>query len=378
MPLAVAAVLAAVAPAVVRADTPPPVAAAAPAAVPAAKRELIEKLFEICDMKAQHDGAILEAFDGAIAAQAGKIPRDMKPGFEEGIAKVRQLTVAEAGWEAVKDTLLALYAAEFSEEELRAAVAALEVPAAREFFRKRTRLGAEIARMSQARVGELQAKVAAIMSEAILGSEPAPAAEPAATTPNPEAEKIADEIRKGMDEIVGMVMKRADMGQPTAQETAKIAGLSAKCAKLARTGANRQSKRDLEGRILNELPFCFEGDRQRSFRQGLIKLLGEQKGKAQEARVAADIMAITTTLEMYKLNAGIYPTAEQGLQALIDKPGRDPVPKMWVRMLDKIPLDPWGNPYRYRPPGGKQPGKPEVFSAGPDGKDGTADDLTGK
>ena len=57
--------------------------------------------------------------------------------------------------------------------------------------------------------------------------------------------------------------------------------------------------------------------------------------------------SISVALDMFKLNAGAYPTAEQGLKSLVEKPVTDPVPRRWVQIMEKVPKDPWGHEYRY-------------------------------
>ncbi|MFJ9452085.1 MULTISPECIES: type II secretion system major pseudopilin GspG [unclassified Herbaspirillum] len=63
-----------------------------------------------------------------------------------------------------------------------------------------------------------------------------------------------------------------------------------------------------------------------------------------------DIAEIEKGLQLYKQDIGRYPTTEQGLLALIVKPGRAPVPKEWKTggYLDRLPRDPWGNAYQYQ------------------------------
>ena len=95
--------------------------------------------------------------------------------------------------------------------------------------------------------------------------------------------------------------------------------------------------------------------------------------KMKQAR--NDMMAITNCLEIYRLNAGVYPTTEQGIKALVEKPAVAPIPKLWMRIMEKTPVDPWGHPYQYRFPGKKDPAKYELFSLGKDGVAGTADDI---
>lgn len=95
-------------------------------------------------------------------------------------------------------------------------------------------------------------------------------------------------------------------------------------------------------------------------------------GKPEEARVAAakqDIRAIEAALNMYKLDNFYYPSTQQGLEALVQKPGGDPPAKNWREpYLKKLPNDPWGNPYQYITPGSH--GEFDLFSYGKDGKPG--------
>jgi general secretion pathway protein G len=89
-------------------------------------------------------------------------------------------------------------------------------------------------------------------------------------------------------------------------------------------------------------------------------------------RVAAkqDIGTIMQALNLYRLDNGRYPTGDQGLHALVEKPSTDPVPNNWKDggYLERLPNDPWGNVYQYLNPGVH--GEIDVFSDGPDGKPG--------
>lgn len=89
-------------------------------------------------------------------------------------------------------------------------------------------------------------------------------------------------------------------------------------------------------------------------------------------RVAAkqDIGAIMQALKLYRLDNRVYPTTEQGLQALVKKPTTPPIPDNWKTdgYLDRLPQDPWGNPYQYLNPG--LHGKIDIFSLGADGAPG--------
>jgi len=103
------------------------------------------------------------------------------------------------------------------------------------------------------------------------------------------------------------------------------------------------------------------------------------KGISQGAnlsQVDADFKALDTGLMTYKLNAGNFPTTQQGLDALVNKPTATPIPRRWTQLSTKTPLDPWKNPYLYRFPGKKNATQYEIVSKGPDGMENTADDLS--
>lgn len=90
--------------------------------------------------------------------------------------------------------------------------------------------------------------------------------------------------------------------------------------------------------------------------------------RADDARSTAaktDIANLTQALKLYKLDNQRYPSAEQGLQALIARPTAGTVPSSWRPYLDKLPQDPWGKPYQYLNPGIK--GEIDVMSFGADG-----------
>lgn len=93
--------------------------------------------------------------------------------------------------------------------------------------------------------------------------------------------------------------------------------------------------------------------------------------RADDARSTAartDITNIMQALKLYRLDNQRYPTAEQGLQALIIKPTSGPIPTNWKLYLEKLPNDPWGRPYQYLNPGIK--GEIDVMSFGADGQSG--------
>lgn len=94
-------------------------------------------------------------------------------------------------------------------------------------------------------------------------------------------------------------------------------------------------------------------------------------GKAQVERVKADIKSLSSTLEMYKLDNFTYPSSEQGLAALVSKPGGQPEAPNWRSggyLTGGLPADPWGTPYQYLQPG--QHGPFDVYSLGADRRAG--------
>ncbi len=98
--------------------------------------------------------------------------------------------------------------------------------------------------------------------------------------------------------------------------------------------------------------------------------------RPEQARITAaqsNIRAIRSALDMYKLDNHSYPSTDQGLQALMEKPVSEPLPQNWNRYMEKVPQDPWGKPYLYLQPG-KQ-GDVDVFSPGPNGRSGDDDDI---
>ncbi|WP_101757514.1 type II secretion system major pseudopilin GspG [Oceanicoccus sp. KOV_DT_Chl] len=100
--------------------------------------------------------------------------------------------------------------------------------------------------------------------------------------------------------------------------------------------------------------------------------------RADEARVQkvqADFAAIATSLKMYRLDNYNYPTSEQGLEALVDKPTIDPIPGNWKKngYLEDLPLDPWGRTYLYLSPSEFGEGEYDIYSLGADGVTGGED-----
>lgn len=96
--------------------------------------------------------------------------------------------------------------------------------------------------------------------------------------------------------------------------------------------------------------------------------------RADDARVTAartDVNNLMQALKLYKLDNQRFPSAEQGLEALVRKPSSGPIPPNWKPYVEKLPNDPWGRPYQYANPGVK--GEIDVYSLGADGRPGGED-----
>lgn len=96
-------------------------------------------------------------------------------------------------------------------------------------------------------------------------------------------------------------------------------------------------------------------------------------GRTDDAKRTAakvQIRNIEGALQLYKLDNGVYPSSEQGLKALVEKPSVGVIPKKWKvgGYLPKLPEDSWGNPYKYMSPSPK--GDYEIMSLGTDGEVG--------
>ena len=93
--------------------------------------------------------------------------------------------------------------------------------------------------------------------------------------------------------------------------------------------------------------------------------------RADDAKITAaktDVANLMQALKLYKLDNGRFPSGEQGLQALVQKPTVGTLPPNWKPYLDKLPNDPWSHPYQYAIPGVH--GEIDVFSFGADGQAG--------
>ena len=100
----------------------------------------------------------------------------------------------------------------------------------------------------------------------------------------------------------------------------------------------------------------------------IVPNLLDRTDDARATAARTDVGGLMQALKLYKLDNQRYPTAEQGLEALVKKPIAGAIPPNWKPYLDKLPADPWGRPYQFLNPGVK--GEIDVFSFGADGQPG--------
>lgn len=104
------------------------------------------------------------------------------------------------------------------------------------------------------------------------------------------------------------------------------------------------------------------------------QILGQSEEAAMK-KAAVDIQQLESALEMYKLRNSVFPTTEQGLDALVNEPTIEPIPRNFPPggFIKRLPADPWGNDYALISPG--ELGVIDIYSAGPDREAGTDDDI---
>ena len=102
----------------------------------------------------------------------------------------------------------------------------------------------------------------------------------------------------------------------------------------------------------------------------VVPRLLDRPEEARRTKAAVQIRSLEEALGMFKLDNGFYPSTEQGLKALVEKPSTGRVPNRYKEggYIKKVPLDPWGQPYLYLSPGAH--GDYDLFSYGPDGESG--------
>ncbi|HUR41625.1 MAG TPA: type II secretion system major pseudopilin GspG [Verrucomicrobiae bacterium] len=101
----------------------------------------------------------------------------------------------------------------------------------------------------------------------------------------------------------------------------------------------------------------------------IVPRLTSKPDEARAVKAQQDIRALESALQMYKLDNFYYPSTQQGLEALMQKPSGEPQARNWKSpYVTRLPKDPWGSPYQYLAPGVK--GEVDIFSLGADQKPG--------
>jgi general secretion pathway protein G len=98
----------------------------------------------------------------------------------------------------------------------------------------------------------------------------------------------------------------------------------------------------------------------------LVPRVMDRPEQARITKARQDIRALEAALNLYKLDNFVHPTTDQGLESLVEKPTIPPEPGHWKEggYVDRLPLDPWENPYQYLSPGTHGP--IDIYSLGPD------------
>lgn len=106
--------------------------------------------------------------------------------------------------------------------------------------------------------------------------------------------------------------------------------------------------------------------------------LSTQSARAKDVAARRQIDAYKTTLGIYELDNGFFPSTEQGLAALVQQPSSPPVPTNWKSPYLDPPVlkkDPWGHDFIYKNPGTHIPSGYDLYSAGVDGVPDNEDDI---
>ena len=102
----------------------------------------------------------------------------------------------------------------------------------------------------------------------------------------------------------------------------------------------------------------------------VVPRIMDEPDRARVVRAEQDIQALVTALNLYRLDNATYPSTEQGLEALVERPSGEPQPRNYKAggYLNELPIDPWGRPYQYLNPG--LHGDVDVWSLGANGLPG--------
>lgn len=99
-----------------------------------------------------------------------------------------------------------------------------------------------------------------------------------------------------------------------------------------------------------------------------VPKLMDRPDEARLVKAKQDIAAMSSALQLYKLDNYRYPTTDQGLEALVSQPSSEPEAPNWKQYLQQLPDDPWGKPYLYLSPG--ENGDYDLYTLGADGEEG--------
>lgn len=107
-----------------------------------------------------------------------------------------------------------------------------------------------------------------------------------------------------------------------------------------------------------------------------VVTLTNVQSDAESKAAKVQVSSFDEAIDLYRFHVRQYPSTSVGLQALRQAPGDLPNPDRWKGpYIDNIPVDPWDRPYQYAQPGRHNADRFDVWSLGPDGADGTEDDV---
>lgn len=100
----------------------------------------------------------------------------------------------------------------------------------------------------------------------------------------------------------------------------------------------------------------------------VVPRIMDRPNEARIVKAKQDLRVLESALNLYRLDNFVYPTTDQGLEALSEAPTIPPEPPHWKAggYIDRLPKDPWGRPYQYLSPG--QKGPVDIYSLGADGQ----------
>ncbi|WP_029890308.1 type II secretion system major pseudopilin GspG [Polycyclovorans algicola] len=102
----------------------------------------------------------------------------------------------------------------------------------------------------------------------------------------------------------------------------------------------------------------------------VVPRIMDRPDDARMTKARQDIRMLEASLNLYRLDNFNYPSTQQGLEALVEKPSGEPEPRNWKSggYIQSLPNDPWGTPYQYLYPGTRA--EFDIFSFGADGRSG--------